>query len=106
MTIERGALQTNSNRQHCEWPPRSRSLLSQSGGKPPHSKRFAPSSASGEIAERVDCGGLPPLFISRFMGSKDARFGAYWDHEPQICKCLRINETIGRFMERMGWINH
>jgi len=35
----------------------------------------------------------------RFMGSKDARFGAYWDDEPQICKCLRINETIGRFME-------
>jgi hypothetical protein len=25
---------------------------------------------------------IRPEFMWRFMGSKDARFGAYWGHEP------------------------
>jgi len=34
------------------------------------------------------------------MESPDAEIGAHWDHEPKIRKCLEINETIRRFMER------
>jgi hypothetical protein len=41
----------------------------------------------------------PGLVEGRFMESKDARLGAYWDHEPGFRKSLEINETIVRFME-------
>ena len=36
----------------------------------------------------------------RFMESlQSQKMVVHWDHEPQICKLLEINETIPRFME-------
>jgi hypothetical protein len=69
-------------------------------GREPSANRARPSSgaAAGEVS-RGSGRGRPPS-NGWFMESNDARFGAYWDHEPGFRKSLEIKETIVRFMER------
>ncbi len=35
----------------------------------------------------------------KFMESPLSIFRMHWDHEPEMHKCLEINERISRFME-------